>query len=159
MRPLRYLLGAAALAIAVAALDWAAIAGAAAGVEVPVISARTYVGGSATVTVTGSFQLKAEIPINQQASMSDGEMTWLQYGASGSATGDVLVTVSLDEIGVSVGRDKKVATAGAADCTGRIDVAARLITGHYTCPGVTSHDPREMGLGKVNIEVRFSAAS
>ena len=127
--------------------------------KVPVIGARTYVGGSATVTVTGSFQLKAGIPINHQASLSDGEMTWLQYGASGSEAGDVLVTVSLDEIGVTVGRDKKTATAGAADCTGKIDVTARSITGHYTCLGVTSHDPREMGLGKVNIEVRFTATS
>ena len=157
MRPLKYALSGAAVGLAVAfALPAPAGQNTA---KVPVIGARTYVGGSATVTVTGSFQLKADIPINQQASLSDGEMTWLQYGASGSEAGDVLVTVSLDEIGVTVGRGKKTATAGAVDCTGKTDVTASVITGHYACPGVTSHDPREMGLGKVNIEVRFTAMS
>jgi hypothetical protein len=157
MRTSRHVLGGIATGLAVAfALPAPAGQDAA---KAPVIGARTYVGGSATVTVSGSFQLKANIPINQQASLSDGEMTWLQYGASGSEAGDVLVTVSLDEIGVTVGRGKKTATAGAVDCTGKIDVTASLVTGHYTCPGVTSHDPREMGLGKVNIEVRFTAMS
>lgn len=157
MRSLQPVLGVVAMGVAVAftfSASWAADA-----VKVPVISARTYVAGSATVTVTGSFQVKAEIPINQQASLSDGEMTWLQYGASGSETGDVLVTVSPYEIGVSVGLGKKTATAGAEDCSGKIDVTARQVTGRYTCPGITSHDPREMGLGKVNIEIRFTAAS
>jgi hypothetical protein len=45
----------------------------------PAISARSYTSGSAIVKVTGSFQIDAEIPINTQASLSDGEMTWLQF--------------------------------------------------------------------------------
>ena len=157
MRPLKSVLSSVAMGMAMV-FALAAPAGQDAG-KVPVIAARTYVGGSATVTVTGSFHLKADIPINQQASLSDGEMTWLQYGASGSESGDVLVTVSLDEIGLTVGRGKTTATAGAVDCTGKIDVAAKSVTGHYTCPDVTSHDPRDMALGKVNIEIRFTATS
>ena len=157
MRPYTILLGRVTIGMALAC----AITGASGqdSAAVPVISARTYTGGSAAVTVNGSFQLKADIPINQPASLSDGEMTWLQYGASGSETGDVLVTVSLYEVGVTVGVGKKTATAGAVDCSGKIDVTAQLVTGHYTCRGVTSHDPREMGLGKVDFEVRFTASS
>jgi hypothetical protein len=127
--------------------------------QVPVISTRTYVGGNAKVTVTGSFQIDADIPINTKASLSDGEMTWLQYGVSGSVPPEALVTVSTQEVGIAVGRDKQSATIGAADCTGKMDVAAKLITGHYTCPGVTSYDARTGSMGKVNIEVTFSAQS
>jgi hypothetical protein len=128
-------------------------------VAVPVISARTYVGGSAKVTVTGSFQIDEAIPINTQASFGDGEMTWLQYGASGSEAPNALVTVSLDEVGINVGRGKPTATIGAENCTGGMEVSSNSITGHYTCPNVTSYDPGSGQMGIINIEIDLTATS
>ena len=128
-------------------------------VQVPIISTRSYVGGSAKVTVTGSFQISEDIAINTKASYSDGQMTWLQYGVSGSEAPDLTVTVSPEEMGIVVGRDKQTATIGGAGCTGNMDVSGNSIAGHYSCPGVTSFDSRAFGLGKVNIEVRFTAKS
>ena len=126
---------------------------------VPVISVRSYVRGSAKVTVTGSFQINEDIPINTQASLSDGEMTWLQYGASGSEAPNALVTVSTLEVGINVGRGKPTATAGAEDCTGGMNVTGNSITGHYTCPSVTSYDPGSGQMGTVNIDIDFTAMS
>jgi hypothetical protein len=127
--------------------------------KVPRISARTYSSGSATVTVTGSFQVAADIPINRQASFSDGEMTWLQYGASGSQAPNALVTVNLYEIGINVGLGKQTTIVGADECTGSLDVTGNSISGHYKCRGAPSHDPRVLQLGNVNIDIRFTAGS
>jgi hypothetical protein len=152
-----------ALLLSGCALAWLAIAtparsqGAA---KVPVVSGRSYVGGSAKVTVTGSFQFDADIAINTKASFGDGEMTWLQFGVSGSEPPEALITVSTEEVGISIGRGKQVATVGADACTGKMEVTATLVTGHYTCLGVPSHDPAAgLKLGKVNIEIRFTAKS
>jgi hypothetical protein len=139
--------------------EMAARAAAEEAVDVPTISARTYVGGSAKVNVTGSFQIDTAIPINTQASISDGEMTWLQYGNSGSEVPEALVTISTFEIGVMVAHGKPTATIGAVDCTGGMEVKEVLITGHYKCPNVTSYDPRSGQMGTVNIEIDFTAAS
>ena len=128
-------------------------------VKVPIISTRSYVGGSAKLTVTGSFQISEDIAINTKASYSDGQMTWLQYGASGSDAPNLTVTVSPEEVGIVVGRGKQTATIGGAGCTGDMDVSGNSITGHYSCSGVTSFDSGAFGLGKVNIEVRFTAKS
>jgi hypothetical protein len=128
-------------------------------VSVPVISARSYVGGSAKVTVTGSFQVDEDILINTQASYSDGEMTWLQYGASGSEAPNALVTISLDEVGINVGRGKPTATISAENCTGGMDVTGNSIKGHYTCPNVTSYDPGSGKMGNVNIEIDLTGTS
>ncbi len=126
---------------------------------VPKIGARGYVGGSAKVTVTGSFQVSADIPINQQASMSDGEMTWLQFGVSGAAEPNMLLTVSSYEVGFGVARGKAIATAGAEDCKGDMVVAERQINGKYSCKGVTSYDPSTGQMGTVDIEIQFTALS
>jgi hypothetical protein len=128
-------------------------------VDVPVISARSYVGGSAKVTVTGSFQIDENIPINAQASYSAGDMTWLQYGASGSDSPTALVTVSTDEVGINVGRGKPSSTFSAVSCTGGMDVTGNLITGHYKCPNATSYDPSSGQMGTINVEIDFTAAS
>jgi hypothetical protein len=126
---------------------------------VPKIGARGYVGGSARVTVTGSFDIDADIPINKQASMSDGEMTWLQFGVSGAAEPNMLLTVSSYEVGFGVARGKAMATAGAEDCTGDMVVGERQIHGKYSCKGVTSYDPGTGQMGTVDIEIRFTALS
>jgi hypothetical protein len=115
--------------------------------------------GSAKVTVTGSFQFNEDIPINTQASYSDGEMTWLQYGASGSEAPNALVTVSRDEVGINVGRGKQTATIGAENCSGDMEVTGNSITGHFKCPNVTSYDPVSGQMGTVNIEVNLAATS
>jgi hypothetical protein len=129
---------------------------------VPAISARTYVSGSVTVVVKGSFQMNQVIEINKPASISDGEMTWLQFGASGSAAGDVLVTYGEgigEGVGIHVGKGKPSATAGTELCTGQLTITATLLTGQYTCPGVVSYDSSTGTMGKVDIEIKFTAQS
>jgi hypothetical protein len=136
-----------------------AVASMAAAEGVPTISPRGYVGGSAEVTVTGAFSINADIPINKQASMSDGEMTWLQFGVAGAAEPNMLLTVSSYEVGFGVARGKAIATAGAADCTGDLVVAPQQVHGKYSCKGVASYDPDTGQMGKVDIEIRFVALS
>jgi len=131
----------------------------------PPISAREFVGGSVKVKVTGTFAFDEEIQINKQASIGGGDMTWLQYAASGSAEPNVLITFTdTKEVGIMVGRGKLTATAGITpgekpQCTGKVDVAAKLISGHYTCKGVVSYDPATFKMGKVDIDVEFNAKS
>lgn len=127
--------------------------------KIPVISPRSYVGGSAQVTVSGAFKFDADIAINNQASISDGEMTWLQYGASGGAEPNMLLTVSTYEVGFGVALGKAIATAGAEDCTGDMVVGANKISGKYSCKGVTSYDPGTGKMGTVDIEIQFVAQS
>jgi hypothetical protein len=130
----------------------------------PPISQRQYSGGSITVKVTGTITMDAEIPINTTASFSDGGSTWLQYGASGAAEPNALITYGeTGETGVSIGRGKSSATGGIipggeSQCTGEATVTATLVTGAYTCKGITSYEPGK-GMGTVDITVRFTAKS
>lgn len=57
----------------------------------PTVSARSYTADSAKVVVTGAFQFDADIPLNAKASYSDGESTWLQFGASASKEANAVV--------------------------------------------------------------------
>ncbi|MDH4126514.1 MAG: hypothetical protein OEW64_11905 [Gammaproteobacteria bacterium] len=127
--------------------------------DVPVISARTYVTGSAMVRVTGMFEVDEEVPLNIPASISDGEMTWLQFGNSGSDAPNALITVSLYEVGVSVARGRPIATAGAENCTGGMDITADSVAGHYSCPDVPAYDPADGRMASVDIEIDFTAGS
>jgi len=130
----------------------------------PAISSRQFTGGSIKLTVTGSARIDQEIPINTQASYGDGEMTWLQFGASGSEAPNALITYGeTGETGIIIGRGKFSATGGIipgeeSECSGTVHVTATLVSGQYNCVGVTSNDPPR-GIGKVNIEVRFTAKS
>src|SRR4051794_18486971 len=73
----------------------------------PTISQRQYSGGSAKVTVTGATRISQEIPINTQASFGDGTSTWLQFGISGAADPNVLITYGeTKETGIIVGQGK-----------------------------------------------------
>lgn len=131
---------------------------------IPTISQRTFTGGSARVVVTGSFQVDQDIPINTQASFGDGEMTWLQFGVSGSAEPNALITYQPQEVGISASVGKRIATAGImvgekSACTGKAEVTPTSVTGQYTCTGVTSYDPTTGKMGTVKIEVRFIAKS
>jgi len=125
---------------------------------VPTISGRSFTAGSATVTVTGTFEVQAEIPINDKASFGDGEMTWLQFGVSGSKEPHATITYG-QEVGVMVGRGPSTVTAGEESCTGEATVTASSITGHYTCSGVTAYDTATRKMGVVNIDIRFTAKS
>lgn len=153
MRAFLFLRGATAVGLIAVTLTASAAA------PLPVISGRTYTTGSATVKVTGTFQFNAVIPINKEASFSDGEMTWIQYGVSGSEQPNLLVTVSLEELGFGIGLGKKVSTAGGEQCAGDMDVKPTMVTGHYKCPGITSYDPRDGKMGKVTIEIDMTAGS
>jgi hypothetical protein len=126
---------------------------------VPAISARQFTGGSARITVTGAFQIDEEVAINTVASMSDGEMTWLQFGNSGSATPNALITYQQGEYGVSVSKGKNIAVGEAAQCRGKVEVTQSSMTGQYTCSGVTSYDAGSGNMGTINIQIRFTARS
>ncbi len=161
MRRIPFLSSGAAAGLALAVL--ASPAGGQTG-GVPTISSRQFVGGSAKVTVSGSFQIDQEVAINTQASFGDGEMTWLQFGASGSEAPNVLITYQPGEVGITVGRGKFTATAGIItgedpQCSGKAEVTATSVSGHYTCVGVGSYDPATSKMGKVDIEIRFTAKS
>jgi hypothetical protein len=126
---------------------------------VPAISARSYTGGSVKVTTTGAIQLDQVIPINDKASFSDGEKTWLQYGASGSKEGDVLITYGDGDIGIIFGKGSSTATAEGQHCTGQADVTAKSIDGRYSCKGVTAYDRSTGKMSPVAITVTFTAKS
>ena len=127
----------------------------------PDISQRQYRAGSAKVTVTGSATIAQDIPLNAQASYSDGEVTWLQFGESGAATPNSLITYGeTKEIGIAVAKGKFIATGGImpgekSQCSGTVEVTDTTVAGEYTCAGVTSNEPA----GKVDIKVRFTATS
>ncbi|HJU73218.1 MAG TPA: hypothetical protein VJ717_05715 [Gemmatimonadaceae bacterium] len=153
------------LLVALAALT-VSFTGSSAGAQAvyPPISARQFVAGSATVVVTGSFSISGDVAINAKASFGDGEMTWLQFGNSGSAESNALLTFGDKEVGVTVARGKLIATAGVMagekpQCTGSTEVKPALVSGHYVCKGITSYDPGTGKMGTVNIEVRFTARS
>jgi hypothetical protein len=125
----------------------------------PTISARSFTSGNATVKVTGAFRIDAVVPINTQASVADGEMTWLQFGASGSKDPNALITVSSYEVGVSAGQGKQIFTAGAEDCRGKITVTAAAVVGEYTCKGITAYDGGSGKMSTVDVVISFTAGS
>lgn len=68
----------------------------------PAISARQFKSGSAKVTVAGSFQIDQDVAINSAASIGDGDFTWLQFGVSGSAEPNALITFGDGEGGITL---------------------------------------------------------
>ncbi len=132
----------------------------------PPISARQFTGGSVKMVVRGPVPIDQEVAINTQASLSDGGMTWLQFGASGAETPNALITYAADsgELGVSVAKGKYGITAGITpgetpQCSGKTDVTGNSISGDYACKGVTSYDAATGKMGKADVEVRFTAKS
>lgn len=130
----------------------------------PIVSARQFTAGSAKVTVSGSTQFTKEIPLNTIASISDGESTWLQFGASGSADPNALVTYGqTKEIGIIVGQGKFSVTGGImpgekSECSGKTTVTPTLISADYACTGLVSKEASG-GMGKVDVKVSFTAKS
>lgn len=151
-------------ALVTAVLLMAPMPSAAAQGKPPVISARTFTSGTAKVTVTGTFSMNADIAINVPASIADGEMTWLQFGVSGGAEPESLITFNTasGETGIGIGRGKFTATGGImpgekSECTGKSVVTATLVSGAYKCVGLTSYNPSTGKMGKVDVEVVFTA--
>ena len=86
--------------------------------------------------------------------------------SAGSDEPNALITYNTGskEIGLIFGRGKKTTTAGIMEgepspCSGKTDVAAKLVSGHYVCKGVTSYDPATGRMGTVDIEITFTAKS
>lgn len=131
----------------------------------PTISARQFTSGSVHIKVTGAFSLDQDVKINTAASVGDGEMTWLQFGASGGAQPNATITFTDGgEVGIVVAQGTVQGVAGIGGnekpwCTGKLDVADKLITGTYTCADAASYDRASGRMGKVNIEVKITAGS
>lgn len=124
--------------------------------RLPTISTRMFTGGSIFIKVTGSFAIDAEVPINT-GSFADGEMTWLQFGNSDAATPNALLTFNPQGFGVSAGVGRQNALGEAPACKGKIEVTPTLVSGEYTCTGISSYDSGTRQMGTVNIHVRFTA--
>jgi hypothetical protein len=131
----------------------------------PKISARQFVSGSAKVTVSGSFSIDQDVQINTAASIGDGEMTWLQFGNSGSAAPNATITYGeTGETGIVVASGKNQATGGIivgekSECSGTVQVTGTLVSGRYKCVGLTSYDQTTRKMAKVDVEVIFTARS
>ena len=125
--------------------------------NVPAISSRYFEAGSAKVAVTGAAKYEGEVPINDKASFGDGEMTWIQYGVSGAEDLNVLLIFGGDGYGIIVGKGKKTSVAEADRCTGKTTVTAALVSGQYTCTGVTWYDGATGKMVTVGVKVEFTA--
>ena len=130
----------------------------------PPISQRVFSSGSVEIKVSGAFSMDVKVPLNTQASIGGGDMTWLQYGASGSTAPNALITFNdLGEVGINVAQGTVQGVSGIGGekpwCTGKVDVKPKMITGDYTCVGAASHDKATGGMGKVTISLKFTAGS
>jgi len=128
-------------------------------VEIPVISARTYTAGHIQVNVSGHFDIDASPELNTQASISDGEYTWIQYGASGSEAPNATVTIGEGEIGIIVGVGRYTATGTSTACSMTTNVTATRVSGHFMCPKITGYSQADGSMGDVTIEIDFEASS
>jgi hypothetical protein len=124
---------------------------------VPTVSQRMFSAGTAKLVVTGAFQVSADVPINAKASFSDGEKTWIQFGASGAKEPNVLVTYGDGDTGIIVGSGSWTATAEGQHCSGQADVTATSVAGKYTCKGVTAFDKKSMKMSPIEITLTFTS--
>ena len=131
--------------------------------EALVISKRTYTSGSAKTRVTGFFEVAATSELNKPASITDDGHTWIQYGVSGAPELNVLFTNAEDlaESGVTIGLGPYIVTgtSTSGECRTTFDVQPAAITGHYSCKGSSARNNETGQMGKVDIEVDFSAGS
>ena len=127
------------------------------------ISARTYSDGSVKARVTGFFAVDGGQVLNKPASITDEDQTWIQYGASGAQELNVLFTNStaMAENGVTIGVGPYTvtATSTSGECRTKFDVTAASVSGHYSCSGSTGYNNKTGEMGKVDVEVDFSASS
>ena len=128
-----------------------------------VISPRTYTSGDAKVKVTGFFQVDGQSVLNKPASITDEDQTWIQYGASGAQELNLLFTNSTAQaengLIIGVGSFTVTAMSTSGECRTKFDVTVEAVIGHYSCTGSTGYDKKSGQMGKVDIEVEFSASS
>jgi hypothetical protein len=131
----------------------------------PPISARNLTKGSITITVTGAFTMNVTLPLSAKGGFGDGQMTWIPFGDAGTAAPNALITFTdMGEVGIHVAQGTLQAVGGIGGnekpwCTGKVDVKPKLITGEYSCIGISSHDKATDRMGKVNVTVKFTADS
>ncbi len=116
------------------------------------------------VKVSGAVQIDQEVPINAKASFGDGEMTWLQFGVSGAAEPERLGHLPTIRVGITLGKGRfschrRCHGGETPQCSGKTEVTETSVSGHYTCPGIVSHDAATGKMGKIDIEIRFTAKS
>ena len=126
---------------------------------VPKISTRTYISGSAQVTVSGFFEVKGSQELYKPASLTDDSQTWLQYGNSGLPGLDVTVTSNETESGVVIGNGPFQVTAGNDECKITFDVTPTVVSGHISCAEATGYNKKSGQMGKVSVDVAFNAMS
>lgn len=127
--------------------------------EIPVVSPRTYKVGHIQVNVSGFFSINASPALDTKASISDGEYTWIQYGASGEAAPNVTVTIGQGDMGISVAVGRYGATGTTIECEITTEVTPTKVSGHYSCPKVTGYNQADRSMGEVKIEVDYEATS
>ncbi|HEX5766515.1 MAG TPA: hypothetical protein VFY27_13195 [Woeseiaceae bacterium] len=128
-------------------------------IEVPVVSARTYVSGQMEIDVSGHFEIDGVMELDRVASISDGDYTWLQYGTSGGEAPNATVTIGGGDISVSVAVGRYVATATSTECEMETDVTPTSVTGHFNCPEVAGYNQDDRSMENVAIEVEFDAGT
>ncbi len=133
------------------------------GGEVLKISSRTYTSGSATTKISGFFEADGNTELNKPASFTADGQTWIQYGVSGAPELNVLFTNAEDlaenGINIGVGPYTVTATSTSGECRTHFDVQPASVSGHYSCTGSTGYNKDSGQMGKVDIEVDFSAGS
>lgn len=111
----------------------------------------------------GFFEVDGSQSLNKPASLTDEDQTWLQYGVSGAPELNVLFTNSEEMaengITIGVGPYTVTATSTSGECRTKFDVTAASVSGHYSCTGSTGYNNKTGQMGKVDIEVDFSAGS
>ena len=131
----------------------------------PPISARNLPSGSIHITVTGAFAMNVTLPLSEKGGFGDGEMTWVPFGDAGTTAPNALITFTdMGEVGINVVQGTLQAVGGIGGnekpwCTGKLDVKPKLISGEYSCIGISSHDKATDRVGKVNVTVKFTAGS
>jgi hypothetical protein len=127
--------------------------------EIPVVSERTYTTGHIQLKVTGQFDIDASPALDTQASISSGDYTWIQYGASGGEAPNATVTIGNGDIGISVAVGRFVATGTTTECEMTTNVTPTSVSGHFICPKVTGYNQGDRTMGNVTIELDFEASS
>ena len=130
---------------------------------IPTISNRQFTGGSAKVKVTGSSQIDADVPINTQASISNDGHVWIQYGASGAPTPNLLDHRARRRAWIRRGqgqihRHRQYHGGRRGPMLGQDRCDAHWCLGTIPVRGSSPTMPRR-AMGKVNIEVTFTATS
>jgi hypothetical protein len=129
---------------------------------IPVISARDYVGGSAPLTVSGSFGINSTIGLDPQSSFSDGVETTLSYGFN-DESGGVLLAFSHAEgsegLGLNVNFGSWMATYMGEGCAWDVNVTEQTLAGHVSCSDLPAMNAADGTTGTVDVELDFTADS